>query len=424
MTLTKERFAVYTAILKDELVSAMGCTEPIAIAYAAAKAQSLLGERATEAIVEVSGNIIKNVKSVIVPHTGGLRGIEAACLAGIGVGNAEAGLEVLSSVTDEDLPKIEEARKRCCVKVKQAESPCVFVIGMTLSGEHHKVSLRIEETHTNLVSIIRDGVALYEKPTRIAATEEKKHALSVEEILCYAESVPLDEVKPILDRQIAYNMAIAEEGMAASYGANIGKVLLSAYPDDVRVRAKAYAAAGSDARMNGCEMPVVINSGSGNQGITASVPVIVYARATGASDERLYRALLVSNLVTVHLKSGVGTLSAYCGVVSAGAGAGAGIAYLLGGGYKEIAHTVVNALAIDSGVICDGAKGSCAAKIAIAVESGILGYEMYRLGNQFYSGDGIVKKGVENTIRSVSSLAREGMRETDKEILKLMTEDM
>jgi len=203
MTLTAERFAVYTAILKDELVSAMGCTEPIAIAYAAAKAQSLLGERATEAIVEVSGNIIKNVKSVIVPHTGGLRGIEAACLAGISVGNAEAGLEVLSSVTDEDLPKIEEARKRCCVKVKQAESPCVFVIGMTLSGEHHKVSLRIEETHTNLVSIIRDGVALYEKPTRIAATEEKKHALSVEEILCYAESVPLDEVKPILDRQIA-----------------------------------------------------------------------------------------------------------------------------------------------------------------------------------------------------------------------------
>lgn len=424
MTLTKERFAVYTAILKDELVPAMGCTEPIAIAYAAAKAQSLLGEAATEATVEVSGNIIKNVKSVIVPHTGGLRGIEAACLAGISVGNAEAGLEVLSSVTDEDLPKIAEAQKRCRVKVKQAASPCVFVISVTLSGKHHTVSIRIEETHTNLVLIAKDGVTLFEKQPHIADTEEKRHALSVEDILDYAENIPLDEVKPILDRQIAYNMAIAEEGLAASYGANIGKVLLSAYPDDVRVRAKAYAAAGSDARMNGCEMPVVINSGSGNQGITASVPVIVYARAMGISDERLYRALLVSNLVTLHLKSGVGTLSAYCGVVSAGAGAGAGIAYLLGGGYKEIAHTVVNALAIDSGVICDGAKGSCAAKIAIAVESGILGYEMYRLGNQFYSGDGIVKKGVENTIRSVSSLAREGMKETDKEILKLMTEDM
>lgn len=424
MTPTENRFAVYTAILKDELASAMGCTEPIAIAYAAAKAQSLLGEEATALTVEVSGNIIKNVKSVIVPHTGGLRGIEAACLAGISIGNAEAGLEVLSSVKDEELPKIEEARRRCTVRIKKADSPCVFVIGITLSGEHHTVSLRIEETHTNLVSLSRDGEILYEKPTRVAVAEEKKHALSVEEILDYAENVPLDEVKPILDRQIAYNMAIAEEGMKASYGANIGKVLLSAYPDDVRVRAKAYAAAGSDARMNGCEMPVVINSGSGNQGITASVPVIVYARETGASEERLYRALLVSNLVTIHLKSGVGTLSAYCGVVSAGAGAGAGIAYLLGGGYKEIAHTVVNALAIDSGVICDGAKGSCAAKIAIAVESGILGYEMYRLGNQFYSGDGIVKKGVENTIKSVSSLARDGMKETDREILKLMTEDM
>ena len=424
MTLTKDRFAVYTAILKEELVPAMGCTEPIAIAYAAAKAQSLLGEAATEATVEVSGNILKNVKSVIVPHTGGLRGIEAACLAGISVGNADAELEVLSSVTDEDLPKIAEARKRCRVKVKQAVSPCVFVISVTLSGNCHTVSIRIEETHTNLVLVTKDGETLFEKRTLAAVEEEKKHALSVEDILDYAENIPLDEVKPILDRQIAYNMAIAKEGLAASYGANIGKVLLSAYPNDVRVRAKAYAAAGSDARMNGCEMPVIINSGSGNQGITASVPVIVYARETGASEERLYRALLVSNLVTLHLKSGVGTLSAYCGVVSAGAGAGAGIAYLLGGGYKEIAHTVVNALAIDSGVICDGAKGSCAAKIAIAVESGILGYEMYRLGNQFYSGDGIVKKGVENTIKSVSSLAREGMKETDKEILKLMTEDM
>ena len=422
--LTKELSATYTAILREELVPAMGCTEPIAIAYAAAKARAVLGEEPHTATVDVSGNIIKNVKSVIVPHTGGMRGIEAALAAGLSVGDADATLEVLSSVTDKDVARIKAFRDACTIKVRKAVSPCIFVIAVHLESAHHKVSLRIEETHTNIVEILRDGKKIYENKAETEKKEADRSCLSVENIIAYADTVDIRDVKEVLDRQITYNTAIAEEGIRSPYGANIGKVLLSVYPDDVRTRAKAYAAAGSDARMNGCEMPVIINSGSGNQGITASVPVIVYAKEHGIDKERLYRALCVSNLVTVHLKSGVGTLSAYCGVVSAGAGAGAGVTYLLGGGFREVAHTVVNALAIDSGVICDGAKGSCAAKIAIAVESGLLGYEMYKSGNQFYSGDGIVKKGVENTIRNVSSLARDGMKETDREILKLMTEDM
>ena len=238
----------------------------------------------------------------------------------------------------------------------------------------------------------------------------------------FADAVEIDDVKETLDRQIEYNMAIAEEGLKNNYGANIGKVLLRCYQPDIKITAKAYAAAASDARMNGCELPVIINSGSGNQGITASVPVIVYARGLHVSKEKLYRALCVSNLITIHLKRGIGALSAYCGVVSAGAGAACGVAYLLGGREAEINHALVNALAIDSGIICDGAKASCAAKIATAVESGLLGLNMYYNGNEFFAGEGIVKDGVENTIKSVSRLAHKGMRETDKEIIRIMLE--
>ena len=424
--LTKETYQKYIQILQEELIPAMGCTEPVAIAYAGALCADILkqtGETIQRAMIEVSGNIIKNVKSVIVPHTGGLRGIESALAAGVSVGKPHVELEVLSFVQDEDLPKIQAFKDACPIEVRRSENEIVFEIVVALYSENHSAVVRVLDSHTNVVLKKLDDQVLYENKTVTKIKKADRSFLTVEDIIEFANTVCIDDVKPTLDRQIECNMAIAEEGLKNAYGANIGKVYLQSYPNDIVGKAKAYAAAGSDARMNGCEMPVIINSGSGNQGMTASIPVIVYAREYNLSQELLYRALCVSNLITIHLKAGIGTLSAYCGVVSAGAGAGCGIAYLQGGGFKEIAHTLVNALAMDSGVICDGAKASCAAKIALAVESGFLGLQMYKQGNQFYAGDGIVKKGVEQTIASVSRLAQEGMRETDKEIIRIMIDE-
>ena len=424
--LTKETYQKYIQILQEELIPAMGCTEPVAIAYAGALCADILkqtGETIQRAMIEVSGNIIKNVKSVIVPHTGGLRGIESALAAGVSVGKPHVELEVLSFVQDEDLPKIQAFKDACPIEVRRSENEIVFEIVVTLYSENQSAVVRVLDSHTNVVLKKLDDQVLYENKTVTKIKKADRSFLTVEDIIEFANTVCIDDVKPTLDRQIECNMAIAEEGLKNAYGANIGKVYLQSYPSDIVGKAKAYAAAGSDARMNGCEMPVIINSGSGNQGMTASIPVIVYAREYNLSQELLYRALCVSNLITIHLKAGIGTLSAYCGVVSAGAGAGCGIAYLQGGRFKEIAHTLVNALAMDSGVICDGAKASCAAKIALAVESGFLGLQMYKQGNQFYAGDGIVKKGVEQTIASVSRLAQEGMRETDKEIIRIMIDE-
>ncbi|MBQ7831365.1 MAG: serine dehydratase subunit alpha family protein [Clostridia bacterium] len=419
--LTKEIYQQYANILKEELVPAMGCTEPISLAYAAAKARAVLDDAPISAKVEVSGNIVKNAKSVTVPHTGGMRGIKSAFIAGLVAGNADAELEVIANVSEEQIERIKAARESFDVEVTTPEDARIFDIAVTLRSAMHEAYVRIADTHTNVVCIRKDGETLYENlPTETDKTD--KSGLTVENIVEFADTVDIALVKETLDRQIAYNMAIAEEGLKSSYGANIGKVLLRSYQPDIKTTAKAYAAAASDARMNGCELPVVINSGSGNQGITSSVPVIVYARGLHISEDKLYRALCVSNLITIHLKQGIGALSAYCGAVSAGAGAGCGVAYLLGGGADEVAHTLVNALAIDSGIICDGAKASCAAKIATAVESGLLGLSMYYNGNEFFAGDGIVKKGVENTIKSVSRLAHEGMRETDKEIIRIMLE--
>ena len=421
--ITQDMHAQFVAILKEELVPAMGCTEPISIAYATAKARQVLGQTPTRARLEVSGNIVKNAKSVTVPHTGGMRGIASAFVAGLVAGNADAELEVLSKVTAEQIEEIKRVKESFNVEIVTPERARTFDIAVTLYAENHQAYVRIADAHTNVVCITKDGETLMEKPLADMPKKTDRSALTVENIYDFAQTVDIEQVKEVLDRQISYNMAIAEEGLKNDYGANVGKVLMRAYQPDIKITAKAYAAAASDARMNGCELPVVINSGSGNQGITASVPVIVYARGLQISAEKLYRALCVSNLITVHLKEGIGTLSAYCGVVSAGAGAACGVAYLLGGTKKELAHTLVNALAIDSGIICDGAKASCAAKIATAVESGLLGLQMYYNGNQFFAGDGIVKKGVENTIKSVSRLAQEGMRETDKEIIKIMLEN-
>jgi L-cysteine desulfidase len=417
--ITEQRIDYYVGILKDELVPAMGCTEPIAIAYAAAKARATLGAFPTSCDIAVSGNIIKNAKSVVVPHTGGMKGIEAAVVAGLVAGNPEARLEVLSFVSEEDIEMMKKVIKTLPVSLSVSDSDYPFDIIVTVHSGSDNATVRIINRHTNIVSISKNGKTVY-KGEVDEAIEIKKKDLSIEEIVEFAEAVDIELVRPTLKRQIDFNMAIAEAGLSSNYGANIGKVYLESYLPDISVKAKAYAAAGSDARMNGCELPVIINSGSGNQGMTASIPVVIYWRELGLDEEKLYRALCISNLSTIHVKQGIGTLSAYCGAVAAGAGAGAGIAYLYGGSFKDIAHTLVNALAIDSGLICDGAKASCAAKIATAVENGILGFNLYRLGNQFLGGDGIVKKGVENTINSISRLAKDGMRDTDKAILEIM----
>ena len=420
--LTKEIYAEYVKILHEELVPAMGCTEPISIAYATARAKSVLKETPISAKIEVSGNIVKNARCVTVPHTGGMRGIKSAFAAGLVAGDAGAALEVIACVSEEQIKQIKKIKEEFDIEVVTPENARVFDIGITLRSERHEAYVRIADAHTNIVCVKLDGQVLYENLPKEEQRADRG-CLTVENIVGFANEVDIELVRELLDRQISYNMAIAEEGLKNSYGANVGKVLLRAYQPDIKITARAYAAAASDARMNGCELPVIINSGSGNQGITASVPVIVYARGLHIAKEKLYRALCVSNLVTIHLKSGIGALSAYCGVVSAGAGAACGIAYLLGGGNEEVSHTLVNALAIDSGIICDGAKASCAAKIATAVESGLLGLNMYYNGNEFFAGDGIVKDGVENTIKSVSRLAHEGMRETDREILRIMLEE-
>ena len=415
----------YVQILKEELVPAMGCTEPIALAYAAATAKDTLGEMPERAVVYVSGNIIKNVKSVVVPHTGGLRGIKAAVAVGIIAGEAEKKLEVLSNVSQEAIDQLPAFIDSIPIEVKHAATSHIFYIEVHLFGKKDSSSVRIVDFHTNIVSIQKNDEALYEQhEIPRAETQTDRTCLNVEDIVEFADTVALDDIRSTLERQIECNLAIAEEGLKKKYGANIGKVLLAHNGDDLFCRMRAYAAAGSDARMNGCELPVIINSGSGNQGLTTSLPVIVYAREKDISHDELLRALCVANLVTIHLKSGIGRLSAYCGVVSAGCGAASGVAYLMGGRYDMIAHTIVNTLAMDSGIVCDGAKASCAAKISSAVDAGLLGLTMYQQGgNQFFGGDGIVKKGVENTIRSVGRLARNGMRQTDEEIIRLMLEE-
>lgn len=412
-----------TKILKEELVPAMGCTEPIAIAYASSIARSLISSLPTSVTVYASPNIIKNVKSVVVPHTGGERGIEAAASIGIVAGREELELEVLSKVGKEDIERSKELRRDAKFTILPSESGYIFHIRVELKNDSESSTVEIAGNHTNIILKERNGEVIYKKEYKDSVESKKtdRSILSIKSISEYADTVDIESIRETLERQIEYNTAIANEGLHGSWGANIGSILLKSYGESVQNKAKAYAAAGSDARMNGSEKPVVINSGSGNQGLTASLPVIVYAKDLNVSHNTLLRALAVSNLVTIHLKSGIGSLSAYCGATSAGAGAGAGVCYLFGGRENEIAHTVVNALAIESGMICDGAKASCAAKIASAVEAGLLGMEMQKYGSEFYGGDGIVKKGVENTIENVSRIAREGMRETDKTIIEIMT---
>lgn len=419
------RYGNYLKILQEELVPATGCTEPIAIAYGAAKARELLGVLPESALVEASGNIIKNVKSVVVPNTNSLKGIEAAAAAGIVAGQSDKILEVISEVTPAQRAEIRVYLADHPIVVKPAEGDKVFDILITLRAGNNHVKLRISDYHTHIVYIEKNGEVLFQSGEVLSDSARDmltdRSCLSVEGVLDFASTCNLEDVRALIERQIDYNYAIAEEGMRHSWGANIGSVLKEHYGVGIYSRARYMAAAGSDARMSGCEMPVIIVSGSGNQGITASVPVVEYAKELNVSRDQMVRAVLLSDLLTIHLKTGIGRLSAYCGAVSAGCSAGAAIAYLHGGGFREISHTLVNSLAIVSGMICDGAKASCAAKISAAVDAGLVGYSMFRSGQQFRGGDGIVTKGVEETIRNIGRLGRLGMRETDREIIRIMT---
>ena len=414
----------YLSLLRQELIPAMGCTEPIALAYCAAATWDAAGgggpELADRVEVTVSGNIIKNVKSVIVPNTGGLRGIETAVAAGLVSGRREKRLEVLAALEPEHHDQIRTLLDRRIIRVLPAQNDELLYIEIRL-WRADGVTARgiLQGNHTNLTLLERDGVPLLQADRQEGQTKRTLQ-LSVQESFEFAQEADPRDLEPLTGRQIDCNMAIAQEGMEGSWGASVGKTLRQVYGEDVHFLARAYAAAGSDARMSGCEMPVIIVSGSGNQGITASVPVAIYARAFGIGRERLLRAVALADLVTIHQKAGIGCLSAFCGATCAGCGAGAGIAYLLGGDYQAVAHTIVNALAVVSGMVCDGAKPSCAAKIAAAIDAGILGYELYCRGQEFLDGDGIVRKGVDNTIGNVGRMARSGMRETDRVILDIM----
>lgn len=421
----KELYETYVAILEEELHPAFGCTEPIALAYCAAKAKETLGVLPERVTVEASGNIIKNVKSVIVPNTSGLKGISAAAAAGIVAGDPDKALEVISEISEEQKSEISKYLGQAEFTVKPMGENCDKLdIRITVETGEDSAAVRISKYHTNIVQIEKNGKVIWcseERDNVPANHSADRSTLSVANILQFAEEIDLEAVRPMLKRQIEYNYQIAQEGIKNNWGANVGSVLLKDYGTDIKTRAKAMAAAGSDARMSGCELPVVINSGSGNQGITVSVPVIEYAKELGVSEEKMYRALLVSNLIAVHLKSGMGPLSAYCGAVSAGCAAGCGIAYLQGGDLDVISHTLVNSIAIVSGIVCDGAKPSCAAKIAASVDAGIFGYQMFKEGQQFCAEDGLVSGCVESTIQNICRLGAKGMSETDEEIIRIMT---
>jgi L-cysteine desulfidase len=420
--LTQQTYDAYCALLHAELIPATGCTEPIAIAYAAALLRETLGDLPERMEISVSGNILKNAKSVVVPGTGGKKGIAAAAAAGAVAGESEKRLEVIDGITPEQGEEIGNYLAHAKISVSCVEDGLTLDIRITGFAKENTAFVRIANSHINVVRLTRNGEVLIDVPVTSGHEGEAPAGLNTADIVAFADTVDLDLVRAPLMRQLSYNLAIADYGMNGGCGANIGRVLLCEGEGDIVARARAYAAAGSDARMSGAELPVVILSGSGNQGITASVPVAIWARERGFSQDALLRALIVSDLVTIHQKTGIGRLSAFCGAVCAGCGAGAGIAYLEGFGYDGVAHAVVNALAIISGMVCDGAKASCAAKIAVAVDAGILGYRMYTQKQEFVSGDGIVVKGVDNTIRNVGRLAKDGMRETETEILSIMLE--
>lgn len=424
----KEIYSAYTAILRHELVPAMGCTEPIAIALAAAKARALLGKDVFSMTAECSGDIIKNAQCVIVPNSGGEKGIAIAAILGAIAGNPDAGLEVLSAVKAESAERAKKLRDQGLCLCSHAKGKGNLYIRIECRAEDSScAAVTVSGTHTNIVREEKDGAVLLDRESEGAAddpTEKLKELLSVKDIIEYARTVNLEDVEDVISRQISCNKAISMEGLSGNWGARVGHTLMSFYgSDDVRVRARAAAAAGSDARMSGCALPVVINSGSGNQGMAVSLPVIEYAESMGAPREKLVRALVLANLAALLQKRYIGSLSAYCGAVSAGAGAGCGIAFLHDASNEVIEATLSNTLADVGGIVCDGAKPSCAAKVASAVDAAILAFEMkYHAGTAFHAGDGLVKDDIENTIASFGRVGRDGMKSTDEEILSIILE--
>ena len=415
-------YTSYLNILKEELVPAMGCTEPICLAYAAAKARKVLGTMPKRVVIVASGNIIKNVKSVIVPNTGGLKGLKASVAAGIVAGNPDNVLEVIADVKPEQKKDIADFLETTLITVEPLDCVARLDVTVQLYTDEHSSSVRIAGHHTNVVSIEKDGKSLFQcECSDTNANMTDRECLKMDKIYDFATTADLADLRPVIVRQMTCNKAIAMEGLNSKWGANVGSTLLH-FNNEVRQKAKAWAAAGSDARMSGCEMPVIINSGSGNQGMTVCLPILAYAEEYGIDEERTIRAVTLSNLIAIHQKTGIGRLSAYCGAVSAGCAAGCGIAYLMGEGFDIIAHTLENALGMAAGIVCDGAKPSCAGKIALSVEAGILGYEMSKHGDNLLGGDGIIGSNAEETIDHIGRLGRNGMRETDVEILKIMVE--
>lgn len=424
----------YSRILKKELVAAMGCTEPIAIAYAAAKCREILGTMPASCKVACSGNIVKNVMGVTVPNSGGMKGIDVAATLGVLGGNADRDLEVLESVTAEHIAAAKGLLERgfCSCSLVQNVENLYILIRLTAGNEEAVVEIR--NYHKNITRIERNGEVLFQQESSCAEIPVKddpdKALLNIADIIAYGDALSDPEIIELLKYQLQCNLTIAKEGLEKDYGAQVGKTLLATVrehnKDTVRTIAKAYAAAGSDARMNGCAMPVVINSGSGNQGLTVSLPIKVYADIYGISRDRMVRALAVSNLIAIHQKQYIGSLSAYCGAVSAACGSGAALAYLLGEEltheqiYRQVSDTVTNTIATVGGMVCDGAKSSCAAKIATAVDCALTGYEMSVRGMAFQPGEGLVMDSVEGTIESVGRVGREGMQATDVEILQIM----
>lgn len=413
-------YQAYVQILKEELLPAMGCTEPIAIAYCAARARAMLGALPDAIEVEASGNIIKNVKSVVVPNTEGRKGLEAAAAIGVLGGDADKGYEVIASISSEVKKQLGPYLEATPIMVRPANSDYVLDVSvLARSGEHYALVRAVNE-HTNIVRIEKDAQVLLNRHPSETMENENRALLNIRDIYDFAKTADLGDVRDVLSQQIRYNSAISAEGLRGDYGANIGRTLLRAYGSNVRIRARAAAAAGSDARMNGCEMPVVINSGSGNQGITVSMPVLVYAREYKIPEDKMLRALALSNLISLHEKRYIGSLSAYCGATSAATGAACGIAYMLGGSYEDVCGIITKTINTTGGMVCDGAKSSCASKIATAVGMALLAMDMSEKGRVFKPGEGLVEDNVEETIESVGRMGREGMKSTDVEILKIM----
>lgn len=423
MSLNSQTYNSYIKILHEELIPALGCTEPTCIAFAAAKAREMLGRVPEHVLIESSGNILKNVKGAVVPNSGGMKGMEAAAALGISGGDAALGLQVLTALTPAGIEAAARLLEQDIFEVKLLHTPACLHIRLTLTAGGHRALIEIIHQHTNIVRLERDEAVLLDvlcDPERFNEALTERSCLNIADILTFADEVNISDVTELIDRQVECNTRISNEGLTHPYGAGVGANLIKHYGDDVKNRARAAAAAGSDARMSGCLFPVIINSGSGNQGMTASLPVIEYAKHLNADHEKLVRALVCSNLVAIHQKTGIGRLSAYCGAVSAACGSGAGITYLHGGGYERVCRTITNTLANVSGIICDGAKPSCAAKIASAVDAAIMAHCLSMESEAFLPGDGIVKKSVEQTIESVGELASGGMRYTDEKILEIM----